>query len=156
MTRDDAEQGLSYSSFLRPHPPLVVVTNGEDVQFFESHTGASWSPREPSEQELHRLVVAAGQVAAVDLKRAIEVLLGPTSRVWVEAVRKTTSEVLEEVTGNWDQPLLPFVREFLIPRTATENVLGAIRRSRIVIVEGSPLIGKSSILRELALRDNCC
>ena len=43
----DAKQALSYAKVLDPSPPLVVVTNGHAVQFYETYTGTTWS-------EVHR------------------------------------------------------------------------------------------------------
>jgi hypothetical protein len=152
LTPADDQQGLSYARVLHPRPPLVVVTNGDAVRLIETHSGLEWQPDAPSELQLARLIDAAARVAAVDLERAVEVLLGPSSTVWVEAIRAATAAVLTDLSGRWDKPLLPFVSDFLIPRNATQEVLTALRRPgrRLVIVEGPPLAGKSNVLRSLA------
>jgi Type I restriction enzyme R protein N terminus (HSDR_N) len=152
LTADDDAQGLSYARMLHPRPPLVVVTNGETTRILSSHNGTLWEPETPSEQDIARLIAAAGQVASADLKRAVEVLLGPQSTVWAAAMRAATDVSLGELTGGWGDEGLPFVRDFLIPRRATQEVLSELRRrKRMVIVEGAPMAGKSNVLRELAL-----
>jgi hypothetical protein len=95
----------------------------------------------------------AGELATSRLKEAVDVLLGSGSSVWVPAVRAATAIAVEERFGAWDELLRPFVPGFLIPRAATQKVLAALGGSRrLVLVEGAPLIGKSSVLRELASR----
>jgi Type I restriction enzyme R protein N terminus (HSDR_N) len=91
---EDQEQGLSYARMLHPRPPLVVVTNGKQTITLASHTGVCWEPETPSEAEIKRLIEAAGQIAAAELRQAVEVLLGPASTVWVAAIRKATKQPL--------------------------------------------------------------
>lgn len=69
------------------------------------------------------------------------------------AVRAATRLTLDELSGDWRDLLRPFARDFLIPRAATDRVLAAFRGSRrLVVVEGAPLAGKSSVLRDVAER----
>ncbi|WP_245437803.1 MULTISPECIES: type I restriction enzyme HsdR N-terminal domain-containing protein [unclassified Mesorhizobium] len=152
LTQDDTDQGLSYARMVDPRPPLVVITNGVDLTLIETHAAKEWQPGTPSEVALGKLFSAAGMLAASDLQRAVEVLMGPSSRVWMSAVRAATDTTLADMTGRWDEFEKPFVEGFLIPRSATAEVLDNVRaRKRITIVEGAPLAGKSNVLREVAL-----
>ena len=152
ITLEDAEQGLSYARMLSPMPPLVVVTNGTDVRLLETYSGKDWKPADYSDAELAKLIQAASHAASDDVKRAVEILLGTGSDLWVSALRQATALCLKELSGAWDKPLLPFVQDFLISREATQQVLAELRSAkRIVIVEGPPLAGKSNVLRELAV-----
>ncbi|PBB91718.1 hypothetical protein CK215_15775 [Mesorhizobium sp. WSM3864] len=149
---EDREQGLSYARMLHPRPPLVVISNGEDQVLLETHSGEEWQPGTPSEEALQKLMAAAGKIAAADLQHAVEVLLGPGSSVWVDAIRAATETVLADMTGDWDEFEKPFVEDFLIPRSATAAVLHEVRRpKRITILEGAALAGKSSVLREVSI-----
>ncbi|HST62476.1 MAG TPA: type I restriction enzyme HsdR N-terminal domain-containing protein [Longimicrobium sp.] len=153
ITVADEKQGLSYAALLNPHPPLVVVTNGEETRLLDSYTGQEWKPEHPSEKALTDLVRNAGEIAAARLKDAIAVLLGSGSAVWAPAVRAATEGAIRERSGAWDELLRPFVPDFLIPRAATDTVLAGLKGSRrLIVVEGVPLIGKSSVLRDLAAR----
>jgi hypothetical protein len=149
LTPPDVSQGLSYARILHPRPPLVVVTNGMDTKIYETHSGALWNPQSLGGEAVEALFAAAGTVAASDLKNALDVLLGPGSQVWVEAVRSTSRERIAEMTGDLDQSNLPFAKDFLIPRSATIEALDAVRCFSLVFVEGPPLIGKSNILRQM-------
>lgn len=152
LTPDDSEQGLSYARMLHPRPPLVVVSNGVDRILLETHSGQEWKPQTPSEAALGQLFAAAGKLAASDLRQAVEVLMGPGSQVWTSAVLAATEATLSDMTGGWDEFEKPFVEGFLVPRDATATVVESVRGGkRITIVEGAPLVGKSSVLREVAL-----
>jgi hypothetical protein len=146
----DIEQGLSYARMMHPHPPLVVVTNSSDVLILETHTGKEWKPPEQSDAAFADLLKQATRVASEDLKRAIGTLMGSNPNIWVPAVRQTSALVIKELSANWDQQLMPFVQDFLIPRKATAATLYLLRQNkRLVLIEGSPLSGKSNVLREL-------
>jgi hypothetical protein len=151
LSDDDSKQGLSYARVLNPSPPLVVISNGQEVRFIETHTGNTWQPKERTEQTLTALVQSAARVAASDLKIAVTTLMATNPDVWVQAVRQTTAANILELSGDWKDRLLPFVRNFQIPRKATQDVRDLLQKgSKLVIVEGAPLAGKSNVLRELA------
>ena len=147
---DDEEQGLSYARVLHPRPPLVVVTNGTDVRLLETHTGKEWVPNERSQESFANLITAASRVATSDLKSAISTLMGSSPETWVQAIRQTSEQNLADLSGKYTDSLQPFVPTFLVPRQATQDVIQKLRdRKRLILVEGPPLIGKSSVLREL-------
>jgi hypothetical protein len=153
LTAEDEAQGLSYANLLRPRFPLVVVTNGEETRFLESHTSNAWQPSSPSEQELKNLMTAASNAASADLKSAIGTLMGSNPAVWLQGVRHASQGQLNDLTGAWNEPLRPFVRGFLFPRKASLAVLKALESGgRLLLIEGAPLVGKSSVLREIVLR----
>ncbi|MGB9067524.1 MAG: hypothetical protein WCC21_03045 [Candidatus Acidiferrales bacterium] len=150
LDESDTAQGLSYARMLRPSPPLVVVTNGNDLVLLETHTGQEWKPTESSETEFARLIKSAATAAASDLKQAISTLMGSNPGVWMQAVRQISRQTAAEFSGQWDEPLLPFKSGFLIPRKATAIALYLLSQNkRLVLVEGPPLIGKSNLLFEL-------
>jgi hypothetical protein len=146
----DDEQGLSYSRVLHPRPPLVVISNGENVRLLETHTGEEWQPDSFSQEAFAKLIRSANRVATNDLNVAINTLMGTDSAIWVQAVRQTSQQNFAELFGSWDESLQPFVPEFLIPREATQVVLSELRGSKKpILIAGPPLIGKSNVLREL-------
>ena len=150
LTDKDSTQGLSYARMLHPQPPLVVVTNGKDTRFLATYTGKEWVPTNPFEEELTKLISSAGKIAEASMQHAVEVLLGPNSCVWAAAIRASTILAINDLVGEWNDSLLPFVSDFLIPRHATERVFAELKGSkRIIILNGPPLVGKSCVLREL-------
>ena len=106
----DVEQGLSYARIIHPRPPLVVVTNNSEVLVLETHTGKEWKPTAFS-----NLLKQATRVANDDLKRAIATLMGSNPHIWVPAIRQASALAIEELSEKWDEQLVPFVPEFLIP-----------------------------------------
>lgn len=156
LTREDEAQGLSYAKVMNPPYPLVVITNGDETRSLATHTGAPWKPETPSEEEFAKLVDAAGRVAAGALKEAVATLMGSAPAVWMQAVRAASNAHIGELAGDWDQPARPFVRNFLFPRKAAWAAMEALREDlRFVLIHGAPLVGKSSVLREVTVRSVC-
>lgn len=152
LNADDVAQGLSYARVLHPRPPIVVVSNGTDTRCYNTHTGELLDGGLPNETDLVALMTAALKIADSDLRDAIATLMGPGSDVWMAALRAATQQTLDDLTGDWNDPHTPFTTDFHISRKASVDALKALRGPRRVIaIEGAPLIGKSHILRELAI-----
>lgn len=153
LTQDDVAQGLSYARVLHPRPPIVVVANGDGATAYATESGEPLSHGVPDEAAVTRLFEAASKLAAGRLQDALATLMGPSSDVWVGAVRAATAATLDAMTGDWDDPYAPFQRKLHFPRTATGAAIDALRGSRrVVVVQGEPLVGKSHVLREVATR----
>jgi hypothetical protein len=153
LSAADEQQGLSYARMLRPSPPLVIVTNGRHTRLLASHDGAPLDSGTFGAEQLKNLISAASIAATSDLRKAVETLLGQGGNLWVDAIRAATANTITDMCGTWDDYLQPFVRDFLIPRKATRETLSHLRCEsgpRAVIVEGAPLAGKSSVIREVA------
>jgi hypothetical protein len=150
LQANDGLQGLSYARALDPSPPLVVVTNGSETRYLATHTGSVWVATEKTEQAFSALVNSAAKVATADLKLAIDTLMGTTPSIWMQAVRSASSQNLEELSGELGDTDKTFGRDFLIERRATAEVLILLRENRrLILLEGSSLVGKSNVLREL-------
>lgn len=82
LTAEDEAQGLSYANLLQPRFPLVVITNGDETRFLESHNGKTWQPSSPSEEGSLALL------ARIDIAlRETAKLADDIRHPWAEEVR---------------------------------------------------------------------
>ncbi|MEZ9145997.1 hypothetical protein CWN94_09330 [Vibrio splendidus] len=150
ITNDDIEQGLSYARVHHPRPPLVVVSNSKDVRILETETGKPWCPTEKSETAVFSLLKQGSKLAKDDLKNAVSTLLGTSPQVWSQVVKQITRQNIDELSGDLEDALRPFVNQLLIPRELTSEALNKLDNGeRLTIIEGEPLSGKSNVLREI-------
>ncbi|RMU19814.1 hypothetical protein ALP33_02489 [Pseudomonas amygdali pv. lachrymans] len=149
LTEADRLQGMSYARLLDPMAPLVVVSNGANTELYSTYDGSKWLPDGDEEKQLAGLINSAFKVASADIRKAAETLLGTDCRVWSEVVKASSAEKIDELSGDLASSEAPFAHDFLIPRNATRELLKELEHSCFVIVEGEPLAGKSSVLREL-------
>lgn len=151
LTLDDLRQGQSYANILVPHPPLVIVSNGNETWVRQAHDGETLPEELHGAAMIEKIFENIGKLAAADNSWAIEVLMGPEASVWVEAVRMRTDELIERLTGEAGDSRKPFARGFLVHRGATDDIVAKFEAGApTILVEGAPLAGKSSILRDLA------
>lgn len=149
ITDEDRKQGFSYANNLDPHPPLVVISNGSTTEIHTAHDKTLWAGSSVSEQQLAQTVQSALAVAESSLQDAIETLLGPSSTVWVKAVRTASNDSIQALTGNWSETLQPFIEDFSLPRKAARRVTGSASAGvRLTLLHGAPLAGKSNVLRQ--------
>lgn len=153
LTHADYEQAQSYANQLTPRPPLVVVSNGRETRVYDANTGQLWSGEQDAAGTVARLLANAGKVAAADMRWAIEALMGRETGVWVPTVRSATDRLLADMTDPAGESDRAFAQLLLFPRLVTfAAIRSALAGTSFTFVEGAAQAGKSSSLRELALR----
>lgn len=151
LQEKDFKQGQSYTACLFPRPPLIIVSNGNDTWVRQVDDGATL-PTSADAAVIEKIFENVGKLAADNNSWAIEVLMGPETHVWVEAVRMRTDEVVERQSGDPSDPRKPFARGILFHRQATSSIVARFEAGlQAVIVEGPPLAGKSNVLRDFAM-----
>lgn len=150
---DDYAQAQSYANQLTPRPPLVIVSNGEETRVYDANTGAEWAGGDDAQAGVRQLLANAAKVAAADMRWAIEALMGRETEVWTLAVRDCTARLIAELTNPPGERGLPFAQTFLFSRVATQRATKLLKEGpAVAVVEGPPVSGKSSLLRDLAVR----
>lgn len=153
LTHADYEQAQSYANQLTPRPPLVVVTNGRDTRIYDANTGQLWSGEQDAANAVARLLANAAKLATADMRWATEALMGRETGVWVPIVRSATAKLLAEMTDPPGQSVHAFAELLLFPRLSTFTAIKSAQAgTTFTIIEGAAQSGKSSCLRELALR----
>ncbi|UVL91807.1 type I restriction enzyme HsdR N-terminal domain-containing protein [Pseudomonas sichuanensis] len=150
LSTADEEQGLCYAKLMSPFAPLTVISNGDETRVLNTLTGVAWAPDTTDEKTLANLFSNVGKIATSQVTEAVTTLLGGDSKAWVSALNAVTREQLAELTGDLADAQLPFGREFLISRQATDECLDLLKKGhRLVVLSGAPLSGKSNVLREI-------
>lgn len=148
LTSEDGEQGLSYARLLPVMAPFVVVSNGDQTRIIETFSGQPYAAESPDAKSFEALMSSAARVAAGDRNDAIATLMGADPQVWTSAVAAASARAVGELTATRDHPLRPF-GPLKIPRLATRQLAQKLRTSRLVLVSGPPLVGKTNVLEQL-------
>jgi hypothetical protein len=153
ISDDDRKQGLSYARLLESIAPLVIVSNGTDTEIYSTWTGDRVLGQTLDEDVLKKAMSSAAAIAASQSADAIATLLGPASAVACGLINTLTAAEIADMTGPLSDGRRPFAENLLFPRKMTAAIeLGLQDGARGFILTGSPLIGKSNVLRELSLR----
>jgi len=149
----DMRQGISYARMLDPLAPLVIVTNGDETNFYVTYSGEEWCVDGDVEASLKTLLNNAAKLAGEDMLNAVDTLMGTSSAVWASVVRQISTEYIEGLTGSLGDSDFPFSNDFLIPRSVTMEVLSQLGEGQqYIILDGEPFSGKSNIFREMVQR----
>ncbi|MEF8748827.1 MAG: type I restriction enzyme HsdR N-terminal domain-containing protein [Candidatus Accumulibacter propinquus] len=149
LTQDDEVQGRSYALLVQA--PILVITNGVETRIYQTHNMELLAGTSIDATEIARRFEAAANAARTGMSSAVGKLLG--TDLAAPAIAALTAVELDELTGDWTAGER-FVRDFIVPRRATNELKVALRegKNKVVVVSGPPLSGKSSILREVALK----
>lgn len=151
LQEEDFRQGQSYTAALFPRPPLIIVSNGNDTWVRQVDDGAELS-KGADAGVIEKIFENVGKLAATNNSWAIEVLMGPETHVWAEAVRLRTDELIERQSGDPSDSRKPFGRGILFHRHATAAIVARFEAgTQAIIVQGPPLAGKSNVLRDFAV-----
>lgn len=151
LQEEDFRQGQSYTATLFPRPPLIIVSNGNDTWVRQVDDGAEL-PKGADAGVIEKIFENVGKLAAANNSSAIEVLMGPETHVWAEAVRLRTDDLIERQSGDPSDPRKPYGRGILFHRHATAAIVARFEAgTQAIVVEGPPLAGKSNILRDFAV-----
>ncbi len=148
LTHEDGKQGLSYARLLPVMAPFIIVTNGNQTRIIETFSGQPFKGESPDAESFEALLNSAGKVAAGDRDDAISTLMGTDPQVWTNAVAAASATAVEELSTTADSPRRPF-GPLKVQRSATRQLAEALRDSRLVLVSGPPLVGKTNVLEQL-------
>lgn len=148
LAANDGEQGLSYARLLPVMAPFVIVTNGDETQIIETFTGKPYTAETPDAKTFAGMMVSAAKMAAGDRHNAIATLMGSDPQVWTSAIATASANAVGELTATPDHPLRPF-GPLKVLRLATRQLAHKLRTSRLVLVSGPPLVGKTNVLEQL-------
>ena len=155
LREKDRKQLLTYAAQHSPRPPLLLLSNGTENRFFDGNNGAPFEFKTANGATVKKLFENAAKIAAADHVWTMETLLGVDSNTWAGFVRNRTKRVTTRLTGARDDVDRPFASDLLFARVLTSRVARALQASApALMIEGAPLVGKSSLLRELALRND--
>lgn len=127
-------------------PPIVVVTNGIDNEFYTTYDKKKWEPSTIDEETLQRVFKQILEMAATDKDEAVRLLLSTNEGIWEEIILQLNQRNLESKIGELQNFSKPVVTEFQIPRKITETLRGMLlKKVPLITLIGEPLSGKTNI-----------
>ena len=152
LTVDDRDQGLSYAKLLTPQAPLVIVSNGEEAEFYQTFDGEAWNPINKDEEAVHSIFSHALSKAANEREEAIRLLMGKQPDIWKALFQKYTESALCKLSGEVDQYIHPLTMDFVIERSVVSEIVNSITdNSSLLALIGPPLSGKTNVLSQVCM-----
>lgn len=155
ITEEDRNQGLSYAKLLTPQAPLVIVSNGENVAFYQTIDGEIWDSKTKDEEAVQALFSHALSSAAAEREEAIQLLMGKQPFIWKSLFQKYTEAAIYLLTGEVNQYTYPLTMDFVIERSVVSEIINSITSGdTLLALIGPPLSGKTNVLAQICLTEN--
>lgn len=149
LSDDDAIQGTSYARLLDPMPPLTIISNGENTQFFNTYDRKPWIADNINEHVVKSLFQTAMKCASADIDEAITVLLGHDNDMWREILTRYTKKSLEEIEGDMADFTYQVAKDFQLERTAVEQLIEKAKDCPLISFVGPILAGKTNVIYQM-------
>jgi hypothetical protein len=150
---DDAKQGVSYARLMTPMPPLVVVSNGEDTEFYKTYDLEPWDSSSMDDIVVRNLFKMGLSCAADDHDDAVKLLLG-RSDIWKTIIKNYSKDILNNFEGEVNDFSCPISKKFIIRRKIENELYKSIIDNPIVTLIGAPLSGKTNVVYRLCNEEN--
>lgn len=147
LKQEDVSQGISYARLLHPMPPLTLISNGSDNQFYNTYTKEKINTSVVDLEFIQKLTDNSFSLAMSDFKEAVKLLLNREPKLFSKIINQISETNFERLLGDIGDFTKPVCSDFLIERRNIENILSLFAQGTdLVGVIGSAFAGKTNLL----------
>jgi hypothetical protein len=144
---DDRDQGLSYARLIHQMPPLVLISNGHQNQFYNTYTTEKL-PRDSVDLDLIQAMVDNSfSIAMNEFKKAVNILLNKQPELFSKVITSISNNRFNQYCGPVKNLFKPICPEFQLPRKiVAESYMAFENGDNLVGLIGSAFSGKTNAL----------
>jgi hypothetical protein len=149
LTAEDVLQGISYARLLHPMPPLTLISNGTDNQFYNTYTKEKIEAKNIDFAFIQKLTDNSFQLATNDFKDAVNLLLNKEPELFSQVINLISEKRFERFFGTIDDFTKPICLDFRIDRKVVAEINSHFSQGiALVGLIGSAFSGKTNLLYE--------
>lgn len=153
LMEEDVLQGISYARLVHPMPPLTLISNGLDNQFYNTYTKEKIETTSVDFDFIDRLTNNSFSLATNDFKDAVNLLLNREPELFSKVINQITETKFGRMLGDLDDFTKSISPDFLIERQSIAKVLSHFSKgSALVGIIGSAFSGKTNLLYQFFLK----
>lgn len=153
LIEEDILQGISYARLVHPMPPLTLVSNGLDNQFYNTYTKEKIETTSVDFEFIQTLTNNSFSLATNDFKNAVNLLLNREPELFSKIINQITETKFGRMLGDIDDFTKSISPDFLIERQSIAKVLSHFSKgSALVGIIGSAFSGKTNLLHQFFLK----
>lgn len=150
LTNDDVSQGISYARLTHPMPPITLISNGLDNQFYNTYTKEKLEKNTIDLAYLKELTDNSFKLAINDFKNAVKILLNNEPELFAKVINQISDLRFDRLIGDINDYSKTITKEFLIQREIVEKIWQKIELNQSLIGIVAPaLSGKTNCLYQL-------
>lgn len=147
LTDDDVSQGISYARLVHPMPPLTLISNGTDNQFYNTYTKEKIDATTVDLDFIQRLTDNSFLLATKDFKEAVNLLLNREPELFSKIINQITETKFQRLFGDIDDFKKPICNDFIIERQNIDKIMSLFSAgASLVGIIGSAFTGKTNLL----------
>lgn len=147
LTKEDVLQGISYARLLHPMPPLTLISNGTNNDFYNTYTKDKINVSDVDFGFIQALTDNSFSLALADYKEAVKILLNREPELFSKIINQISEISFGRLLGDIDDFTKPVCTDFLIERNNIGNILSLFEQGTdLVGVIGSAFSGKTNLL----------
>lgn len=147
LTDEDVSQGISYARLIHPMPPLTLISNGKDNQFYNTYTKEIINNTTVDFEFIQKLTDNSFLLALNDFKDAVNLLLNKEPEVFSKVINQITEVKFERLFGVVDDFTKPICLDFQIQRLCLNQIQTLFSDGAALVgIIGSAFTGKTDLL----------
>lgn len=147
LTRHDVDQGISYARLIDPMPPITLVSNGSDNQFYCTYNKKMVDEKSLDFKDIQTLIDNSFQLATNDFKNAVNLLLNNDPELFAKIINDLSQKKFDYLIGEIDDVSKSICVDFCIQRELLSQIELAFDSQKLLVgIVGSALSGKTNLL----------
>lgn len=147
ISQADIAQGLSYARLLDQMPPITLISNGKDNQFFNTYTRDEIVIDTIDFQFIQKTINSSFTLAASDFKDAVNLLLNNDPELFSKVINDLSEARFNRLTGDIADFSKPICLDFNIERTILEEINKVFDNGNLLVgIQASAFVGKTTVL----------
>lgn len=146
LTEDDRNQGISYARLTDPITPITVITNGSDVEVYDTFTKKALDKEILEKDFLLGRIDQAARLAKSEYKNCILTLIENDQRVLYDLLNTISGQTFAELIGSSSDMTKPIIENFCVPRELLSSLAQAVIDHQFVVLTGDAYSGKTNLL----------
>lgn len=147
LTDEDLLQGLSYARLIHPMPPLTLISNGKDNQFYNTYTKEKIDNTNVDLTFIQKITDNSFQLALNDFRDAVNLLLNKEPDVFSKVINQITEVKFQRLFGAVEDFTKPICLDFQIERQCLTQIKTLFAGGAALVgIIGSAFTGKTNLL----------
>lgn len=147
LTPDDVCQGISYARLISQMPPITLITNGVDIQMYNSYTKEKLVQSELDINIINSIAHSAFNLALNDYKEAVDILLNRDNSIFSKVINQITENKFVQLSGKINDFSKSICDDFQIERELIIDIEKRIAESATLVgIVGQSFSGKTTLL----------
>lgn len=153
LSQEDIDQGISYARLLHPMPPITLISNGIDNQFYNTYTKDKIETSNIDFEYIQKLTDNSFQLATNDFKDAVNLLLNNEPEIFSQVINQISAKRFERYFGTIEDFTKPICLDFRIDRKVVNEIHSHFsHKVALVGLIGSAFSGKTNLLYEFFIK----